>query len=142
MVEPTYQEEWSARDAGFFEHLRALASSFVNYFQARLRLAGLESKEAFTQYLFTLIWILGAVVALFLGYIFIGVGLACLIAHLLKIHWMWTFLGVGILHVGVCVACALFAKSKMALPVFASTLSEFKKDQAWLNTPNSTIKTN
>lgn len=135
MVEPTSPQERSAGDAGLIEHLRSLAASVAGYLQARIELAGIESKEALGHYVQILVLLVaGAVIAIF-GYIFFCIGLVLLIAHFLHVHWMWIILGVGFAHFLLALGCVLFARSRFVAPMFSATLSEFKKDQEWLATP-------
>ncbi len=135
MAEPTPSQERPAGDAGLIEHLRFLAASLVGYLQARLELAGIESKEALAHYLQILALIVaGAVIAIF-GYIFFCIGLVLLIAHFAHVHWMWIILGLGVAHFVLALVCVLLARGRLFVPMFSATISELRKDQEWLRTP-------
>jgi uncharacterized membrane protein YqjE len=134
MVEPTTPGAGSSGEAGLGDHLRVLAASIAGYLQARLQLAGLESKEAFGHCLKILLVIAAAAAAAFFGYVFFGAAVVFFAARLLCIHWAWAALGFGAIHLAAAIACLLAARKKMAAPMFAATLNEFKKDQEWLKT--------
>ena len=113
------------------------ASALAAYLSARLRLAGLEVKEAAIHYaIITALFIVALVVVVF-GYFFLW--MTIIFAITLAFGGApWTgvcvTLGVALLHFGLAVGLAFLAKSKLAEPVFTSTLEEFNKDQQWLAT--------
>jgi len=125
----------AAGDEGFFEHSRGLLAALAEYFHARLRLAGLESKDALVHYGIIIGLAVGALVVVVFGYLFLCLGLAMLLAHLLGIHAGWTILIFALIHFGVAAGCLLVAKSRLPVPMFSATLAEFKKDQQWMSTP-------
>lgn len=135
MVEPTTPQGRSAGDAGLIEHLRFLAGSVAGYLQARLELAGIESKEAVAHYFKILALLVAGAVGAIFGYIFSCIGLVLLIAHFLHVHWMWIILGLGAAHFLLALGCVLFARGKFFAPMFSATIHELKKDQEWLTTP-------
>ena len=113
------------------------ASALAAYQSARLRLAGLEAKEAAVHYAIIIALLIGALVVIVFGYFFIW--MTIIFAITLAFGGApWTgvlvTLGVALLHFGLAVALAFFAKNKLAAPMFTSTLEEFNKDQQWLAT--------
>ena len=136
MAEPTIPQERQAGDAGLSEHLRNLAASLAGYFQARLQLAGLESKEAAAHYLKILLWLAAGIAAVAFGYVFFCCALVFILAHVLGVSWIWIMLGLGLAHFAAALACGMIIRNKFPQPVFESTIHEFKKDQEWLKTPS------
>lgn len=118
-------------DDGFLRNLQQWVSSFSAYLQARLELAGLEGREAFTHYLKVGAFAALAIFGLLFGYVFLMVGLVLLIAHFT--HWpiVWPALIVAALHF-VAAAGSLFAiKVLLKVPQFQQTIAEFRKDREW-----------
>jgi uncharacterized membrane protein YqjE len=130
----TAQQQRTAEAAGFFEHSRGLLAALTNYLSARLRLAGIESKEAFVHFGIIIGLAVAALMVVFLGYIFLCVGLVVLLAHLLHMRAEWAILALALLHFGVAIVCLLIARTRLAVPMFTATLGEFKKDTQWLDT--------
>jgi uncharacterized membrane protein YqjE len=127
---PTSQ---SAPQGGFFEHSRALLAALSGYLHARLRLAGIETKEAIVHYGILLALAIGALAVVLFGYVFFCVGVVVLIAHLLHIGTEWTLLVLALAHFGVAIAFLLIARARLVVPMFNATIAEFKKDQQWLS---------
>jgi uncharacterized membrane protein YqjE len=125
-------------DDGLIEHLRRLVASFAAYASARLQLAGLESKEASWHYLKALIWLFAAVLACMFGYIFACVGCVFIIHTWLGISWIWILLAAGIVHLVFAAIAIFIVRAMISAPMFTATITEFKKDQSWLNTQNPT----
>jgi len=136
---PTTPNERAAGDAGFIEHLRFLAASLSSYLGSRFELLGIESKEAFANYFKIVVLLVVALVVVIFGYVFFCVAAVFLIRHFTGIPWFWIMLGVGVLHFALAAVCAFLAKNRFALPMFAFTLTEFKKDKEWLRTPPQSI---
>jgi uncharacterized membrane protein YqjE len=113
------------------------ASALAAYLSARLRLAGLEVKEAAVHYAIITALLFAALVVIVFGYFFIWMTLIFAITLAFG-GAPWTgvlvTLGVALLHFGVAVGLAFYAKSKLSAPMFTSTLAEFTKDQQWLAT--------
>lgn len=122
---------------GFFRHLTALLGAKLAYLRARLQLAGLEGKEAATHYAIILGLAIGALVVAIFGYFFLIIALVFLLAWACGggNAWIWITLGAALLHFIGAAALGVIAKVKLSQPMFAATLDEFKKDQAWLKTP-------
>lgn len=125
----------AAGDEGFFEHSRGLLAALAEYLHARLRLAGIETKDALVHYGILIGLAVAALVVIVFGYLFLCLGLAMLLAQLLGIHAGWTLLIFALIHFGVAVACLLVVRARFPKPMFSATLAEFKKDQQWMSTP-------
>lgn len=141
MPEPTTEDRRAAAEAGIFGHLAGFLAAQAGYLKARLQLAGLETKEALIHYAIIAALAVMALVVVILGYFFLMFALVFGIAALLGVeHVWWLTLVLALLHFGAAVGAFLFAKAKLAAPMFTATLYEFKKDQQWLNT--TTVKRN
>ena len=138
MADSKVPESRPAGSAGVIGHFGALLAALVSYFQARLQLAGMESKEAALHYILLLVWAGAALVLCFFGYIFFCIGCVFAVACLFQdpSKWIWVLLGFGALHFAVAIFCILIARSKIFLPMFRDTINELKKDQLWLSRLN------
>jgi uncharacterized membrane protein YqjE len=142
MIWTSQPRERTATDAGMPEHLLLAASSVLAYLQARLELAGIESKDALAIYgALAGFLALGAGFLLF-GYIFIWIGAIALVATLSGVSWGLVTLAAGILHLIGAAGFLWAAKAKWGRPVFSATLKEFRKDQQWLRSPQATANRN
>jgi uncharacterized membrane protein YqjE len=121
--------------AGFFDHFNALLAAGSAYLHARLRLAGIESKDALIHYAIIIGLVMAGLVVVAFGYLFLCIGLIALLAAALRVHAGWVLLAFAFLHFAVAVVCGLIAKTKLSVPMFSATLDEFKKDQQWMSTP-------
>ena len=141
MADPTAEEPRPAEAAGLFGHLSALIAANLGYLRARLKLAGIEGKEAAIHASIILGLAIGALVALIFGYFLFVLGAVFLVAQAFDNEhaWIWVLLGAAGLHFAGAVALVLIAKAKLATPLFPITLDELQKDQEWLKT---TIKRN
>jgi len=108
--------------------LLSFAGSFGRHLQALLALAGQESKEAAGLYLRLLVMLGAALVFAVLGYVFLLLFLAFLLAMVFGIDWIWIALGFAILHLIVTAVCALHVKKHLSSPVFTATAEELKRD--------------
>lgn len=113
-------------------NFRSLLSALLEYFQARLQLAGIESREAFGHYLKALLWVILALLGIVFGYVFFIAGAVFLLAHLLSAPWYWIMLGCGLLHLILAGVCVTVARRLLATPMFSGTLAEFTRDREWL----------
>lgn len=135
MPGPATSNDRPAEDAGLINHLRAFAASALAYAQARLQLAGLEWKEAASHYFKILLLLLAGLFGLVFGYVFFCIAAVFLVAHLFHVPWIWILLAAGAVHLALAGVAGWIVRVKFARPIFNATISEFKKDQAWLNTP-------
>ncbi len=122
---------------GAFAHLSGFFGAFAAYFRARLQLAGIEAKEAAIHYFILLALLVVSLVAVLFGYFFLCFAVVFGIAALIggEYTWIWLTFVMALLHFGGAAGCILFAKSRLAEPMFAATLNEFRKDQEWLTNP-------
>lgn len=136
MPKPTTEDTRPAESAGIFGHFSALLAAKLGYLQARLKLAGIEGKEAAIHGGIIIGLAVGALVALIFGYFLFVLGLVFLIALAFdNPHaWIWVLLGAAVLHFLGAAALLLIAKGRLGLPIFPLTLDEFRKDQEWLKT--------
>lgn len=136
MAEPTPERTKSAEKAGFFDHALDLLGAALAYFQARFALASLEGREAAGHYLKALGLLLGGIVVVVFGYFFLCLAIAFAIAAAFGggNAWIWVTLGGAVLHLLIGAGLLWWVRSLIYRPVFAATLEEFKKDQAWLET--------
>lgn len=135
MSGPATSNDRPAEDAGLINHLRAFAASAVAYLRARLQLAGLESKEAAAHYFKILTLLLAGLLGLIFGYVFFCIAGIFLIAHLFNVSWIWILLAAGAAHLMLAGVAGWIVRLKFARPIFSATITEFKKDQTWLDTP-------
>jgi uncharacterized membrane protein YqjE len=118
---------------GLLDHLRELFAAGLEYFQARLALAGIEAKEALLHFALIIGLFVLAIAVIVFGYLFLCIALTVLIAQLLGISPGWVILVLALLHFAVAAGSVLFAVARLKTAVFAATLAELRKDQQWLN---------
>jgi uncharacterized membrane protein YqjE len=122
------------------DSIRDWVASFLRYGELRLRLLGLESKDA-GLHLLILAVLFASVVALFVGFLLmLAVFLLYLIITLLHWEWGWgALLCSGILLLGSIVA-ALILRFQIVRPLFSLTLAELQKDREWLKTKTRNVE--
>ncbi len=120
--------------AGIFGQFSTLLAAKLSYLQARLKLAGIEGKEAAIHGGIILGLAIGGLIALIFGYVLFLLAIVFLIG--LAFHgenaWVWVLLGAAALHFLGAVALLFIAKAKLGSPMFPLTIEEFQKDQEWL----------
>jgi uncharacterized membrane protein YqjE len=137
MPEPSSEDRRAAEAEGLWGHLAAMLGAKLAYFRARAELAGIEGREAAIQYGIALGLALGGIVLLVFSYVFLVLAAVFAIAWLCGggNAWIWVLLGAAVLHLGAAGGLFFAVRMKVARPVFAATMEEFRKDQAWLTTP-------
>ena len=122
------------------DSIRQWIASFMHYAELRLRLLGLESREAGIQLLILGI-LFASSVALFVGFLLMfAVFLLYLIVTLLHWEWGWgALLCSGILLLG-SVTAAIILRLRIARPLFPLTLAELQKDREWLKTKTRNVE--
>jgi uncharacterized membrane protein YqjE len=107
-------------------------ATFLRYLELRLRLLGLESKEA-GLHLLLLGVLVTSILALVAGaLIMFAVFLLYLIITLLHLEWGWgALLCAGILLVA-SIVIAIILRYRIARPMFRMTFEELQKDREWL----------
>jgi uncharacterized membrane protein YqjE len=114
------------------ETVRNWIASFLRYLELRLRLVGIESKEAGLHLLVLALLFVGAVV-FFAGFlVMLLVFLLYLITILFHWGWGWSALTCGIVSLLAAVAAGFVLRYRIVKPLFPTTFAEFKKDREWL----------
>lgn len=121
--------------AGTFAHFAGLLGVTAQYFGARLRLAGLEAKEAATRYGIAAGLAVAGVFIAILGYLFLVITAVFAIAAAFDARhaWLWVMGAAALVHLGGAAALLGLARRRLKAGAFSDTLAEFKKDQAWLS---------
>src|ERR1700709_2128637 len=125
MAKPTKDDDArAASSAGIFGHFSPLLAAKLGYLRARLKLAGIEGKEAAIHGGIILGLAIGALVALIFGYFLLILGLVFLIALAFGggNAWIWVLLSAAALHVVGAVVLLLIAKARLGAPLFPLTL--------------------
>jgi uncharacterized membrane protein YqjE len=114
------------------DSIRNWLASFLNYLELRLRLLGLESKEAGFHLLVLALLFVGAVV-FFAGFlVMLLVFLLYLITLLFHWGWGWSALACGGVSLLVAIAAGVILRFRIVRPLFPTTLAELKRDREWL----------
>ena len=122
------------------DSIRDWVASFLRYAELRLRLLGLESRDA-GLHLLILALLFVSTLALFAGFlVMFGVFLLYLIISLLHWEWGWgALLCGGFLLFGSIVA-AIVLRFRVVRPLFPLTLAELQKDREWLKTKTRNVE--
>jgi uncharacterized membrane protein YqjE len=122
------------------DSIRDWVASLLRFAELRLRLLGLESKEAGI-HLLILGVLFASTVALFVGFLLMfAVFLLYLIVTLLHWDWGWgALLCSGILLLGSVIA-AIILRFRIVRPLFSLTLAELQKDREWLKTKTRNVE--
>ena len=114
------------------DSVRNWLASFLNYLELRLRLLGLESKEAGFHLLVLALLLVGAVV-FFAGFL---VMLLVFLLYLITLlfHWGWglSALACGGVSLLAAIAAGVVLRYRIVRPLFPTTLAELKRDREWL----------
>jgi len=121
-----------AGHAGLLNNLVALANTLAGFFETRLALLARESKTALVHILLLAGALIGALILLASGYVFLIVSVIFAIAHTAGISWVWVALGAAVLHFVLAAGCAFFAKMQISKPIFDASMAELKRDREWL----------
>ena len=114
------------------DSVRAWIASFLNYLELRLRLLGLESKEAGLHLLVLALLFVGAIV-FFVGFLaMMIVFLLYLLTLLFHWGWGWSALACGGVSLLAAIAAGVILRFRIVKPLFPTTLEEFKRDRQWL----------
>lgn len=136
MAGPNTDQPRDAGTAGVFGDFSALIAAKLSYLQARLKLAGIEGKEAAIHGGIIIGLALGALIALVFGYILLVLALVFLVALAFGggNAWIWVLIAAAAIHIIGALVLLLVARAKLGTPLFPLTLDELKKDQEWLRT--------
>jgi uncharacterized membrane protein YqjE len=114
------------------DSVRSWLASFLSYLELRLRLIGLESKEA-SVHLLVLALLFAGTVVFFSGFlIMLTVFLLYLLMLIFHWEWGWSALACGGLLLLSSIAAALIFRFRIVKPLFPTTFAEFEKDREWL----------
>ncbi|HEY1477861.1 MAG TPA: phage holin family protein [Chthoniobacterales bacterium] len=114
------------------DSVRSWLASFLSYLELRLRLIGLESKEA-SVHLLVLALLFAGTVVFFAGFlIMLTVFLLYLLMLIFHWEWGWSALACGGLLLLSSIAAALILRFRIVKPFFPTTFAEFEKDREWL----------
>lgn len=117
---------------GLRTNFAALISSATHFLESRLSLASKEAKGAFVHLITLVACLVGALVLVLLGYLFLIVFVVVGLAHLLHVSFIWVALGVALLHFAGALLCLVIARGQLKRPVFRQTASVLKEDTEWL----------
>ena len=121
-----------AGHAGLLNNLLSLANSLVGFFETRINLFARESKTALVHLLLLAGALVGALVLLASGYVFLIVSVIFAIAHAAGVSWVWIALGAAVLHFLLAGGCAFFVFLQIKKPIFEASVAEVKRDREWL----------
>ena len=114
------------------DSVRNWVASFLNYLELRLRLLGLESKEA-GLHLLVLALLFAGTVVFFAGFlVMLTVFLLYLVMLIFHWEWGWSALACGGILLLSSVAAGVILRYRIVKPLFPATLTEFQKDREWL----------
>jgi uncharacterized membrane protein YqjE len=136
MAGPTTEDPRAAEAAGILGHFSALGAAKLGYLRARLKLAGIEGKEAAVHGGIILGLAIGGLIALIFGYFLLVLALVFVVALAFGggNAWIWVLLGAALLHFLGATVLVFIAKARLSAPLFPLTLGELQKDQEWLKT--------
>ena len=115
------------------DSVRNWIAAFIHYFELRLRLIGLESKETGIHLLVLALLFVGTIVFFAGALVMLVVFLLFLMMLVLHWDWGWCALASAILLLLLSVSSVLVLRFRIVRPIFPVTLAEFKKDREWLS---------
>jgi uncharacterized membrane protein YqjE len=115
------------------DSVRNWVASFLSYLELRLRLLGLESKEAGLQLLILALLFVAAVV-FFAGFLVMAIVFFLYLLTLI-FHWAWGWSALACAGASLlaAIAAGVVLRYRIVKPLFPTTLAEFKRDREWLN---------
>jgi uncharacterized membrane protein YqjE len=114
------------------DSVRNWLASFLSYLELRLRLLGLESKEAGLHLLVLALLFVSAVV-FFAGFlVMLLVFLLYLLMLIFHWEWGWSALACGGVSLILAIVAGLILRFRVVKPLFPTTFAEFKRDREWL----------
>lgn len=121
-----------AGHAGLLSNFVSLLNGLVSFLEARASLFAQESKGALTHIIVLVACLIGALVLVAFGYVFLLVSAIVAIAHALGISWVWIAMATALLHFVLAFVCLLVARGQLKEKMFESTAAELKRDREWL----------
>ncbi len=114
------------------DSVRNWAASFIGYVELRLRLLGLESKEA-GLHLLVLALLFAGTVVFFSGFlVMLLIFLLYLLMLIFHWGWGWSALACGVVYLLIAIVAAVVLRFRIVKPLFPTTFAEFKRDRQWL----------
>ena len=114
------------------DSVRNWLASFLSYLELRLRLLGLESKEA-SLHLLVLALLFVSTVVFFAGFlVMLLVFLLYLLMLIFHWEWGWSALACGGVLLLISVVAGVILRYRIIKPILPNTVAEFKKDREWL----------
>jgi uncharacterized membrane protein YqjE len=119
---------------GLAAPLREMAVAGLSYVRARMELAGMEGKESLTRLGGMLLLAAVAVTLTIAGFLLLCMALVFWIALLVGggNAWIWVAAIMGCALLTGAWVLLYWARGWLGKPMFAATLEEFRKDDAWL----------
>ena len=114
------------------DSIRSSVASFLSYLELRLKLLGLETREAGLHSL-VLALLLVSTIIFFAGFAaMLIVFLLYLMMLILHWEWGWSALALAAVLLAISIAVGLIFRSRIVKPFFPVTFAEFQKDRQWL----------
>jgi uncharacterized membrane protein YqjE len=115
-------------DGGVLAAIMTFVGSITRHFVALGGLAKTEAEEALANFLRILVYaVLGLVFAIF-GYLIFLLFFAFLLDVVFGLNWIWTTLGLAVLHFVLVGICAWNVRAAFQTPMFTSTMQEVRRD--------------
>lgn len=115
------------------ESVRNWLASLLGYLELRVRLLGLESKEA-GYHLLVLALLFACTVVFFAGFlVMMLVFFLYLLMLIFHWGWGWSALACGLANLIAAVVAVVILRFRIVKPLFPTTFAEFKKDREWLS---------
>ncbi len=121
-----------AGHAGLLNNLVSLANTLAGFFETRINLFARESKGALLHLLLLAGAVVGSLLLLASGYVFLIVSVIFGIAHAAGVSWVWIALGAAVLHFLLAAGCVFFGVQQIKKPMFEASIAELKRDREWL----------
>ncbi len=116
--------------------IRGLSEPLLRYFEARGVLLTIEAQEALQHVLRVAIFGGIAALAAFMGWVLLTAALISFIMDETGWHWVKAVTLLGLAHIIMAVIFAVAMRNRLSgVRFFRETLSEFRKDRAWLANP-------
>jgi uncharacterized membrane protein YqjE len=132
MAFQTLRSREPAGHGGLIRALLALANDFGALAESRFALFVRESRSALVQIIGLAACLLGALLFVGLGYIFLVVSVVFGVAHLVQTSWIWIALIAAGAHFILALCAVVFAWLKMFKAPFPELAGELRKDREWL----------
>jgi uncharacterized membrane protein YqjE len=132
MAFDTARSRDNAGHGGLIGILLSLVTDFAALAESRLSLFVRESKTTLVQIVILVACLLGAVLFVTLGYIFLVVSAVFGVAHLVHTSWIWIALIAAVIHFLFAIAALIIARTKITKTPYPELSAELKKDREWL----------